>query len=71
MEVVSLAHAQQMVAEGRFLVHQEVLGHVYGVTRASVRRAQARGKLPLLDMDRVADVAQLKAGGLQVCARAA
>lgn len=56
-----------MAADGRFLVHQEVLGHVYGITAAAVRRLQAQGKLPLLDLDRVQDVQRLKAAGLQVC----
>lgn len=66
MNVVSLQEAQQMVADGRFLYHQEVLGHLYGVTASSVRKVQALGKLPLLDLDRVQDVEALKAAGLQV-----
>lgn len=58
--------AQEMRASGQLLVHQEVLGHIYGITSASVRKLQATGKLPLLDMDRVADVEQLRASGFQV-----
>lgn len=68
MEVVPLEAAQQMRAGGQFLVHQEVLGHIYGITAAAVRKLQAMGKLPLLDLDRVQDVEQLKAAGFQVCA---
>jgi guanylate kinase len=66
MEVVSLEAAQQMRAAGQFLVHQEVLGHVYGISSAAVRKLQALGKLPLLDLDRVQDVEQLRAAGFQV-----
>jgi hypothetical protein len=66
MEVVPLEAAQQMRAGGQFLVHQEVLGHIYGITAAAVRKLQAMGKLPLLDLDRVQDVEQLKAAGFQV-----
>lgn len=66
MEVVSLEAAQQMRAAGQFLVHQEVLGHIYGIPSAAVRKLQALGKLPLLDLDRVQDVEQLRAAGFQV-----
>lgn len=66
MEVVSLETAQQMRAAGQFLVHQEVLGHIYGIPSAAVRKLQALGKLPLLDLDRVQDVEQLRAAGFQV-----
>lgn len=68
MEVVSVEIAQQMRAEGQFLVHQEVLGHIYGITSSAVRKLQAMGKLPVLDLDRVQDVEQLRASGFQVCA---
>lgn len=63
-----MALAQQMRAEGQFLVHQEVLGHIYGITSSAVRKLQAMGRLPLLDLDRVQDVEQLRASGFQVCA---
>ena len=53
-------------AAGQFLVHQEVLGHIYGIPSAAVRKLQALGKLPLLDLDRVQDVEQLRASGFQV-----
>jgi hypothetical protein len=66
MEVVSVEVAQEMQAKGHFLLEQTVLGHVYGVTSAAVRKLQALGKLPLLDLDRVADVAKLKSSGFQV-----
>lgn len=67
MEVVTLEAAQQMLQSGQFLVHQEVLGHIYGITSAAVRKLQAMGKLPLLDLDRVQDVEQLRTSGFQVC----
>lgn len=51
---------------GQFLVHQEVLGHHYGIASAAVRKLQAMGKLPLLDLDRVQDVEQLRASGFLV-----
>lgn len=66
MEVVSVEVAQEMQAQGQFLLEETVLGHVYGVTSAAVRKLQALGKLPLLDLDRVADVAKLKSSGFQV-----
>lgn len=66
MDVVSPEVAHQMQADGKFLIHQEVLGHVYGIVAASVRKLQASGKLPLVDIDRVADVAKLRASGFQV-----
>jgi hypothetical protein len=66
MQVVTLEAAQQMRDSGQFLVHQEVLGHHYGITSAAVRKLQAMGKLPLLDLDRVQDVEQLRASGFQV-----
>lgn len=66
MEVVTLEAAQQMCDSGQFLVHQEVLGHHYGITGAAVRKQQALGKLPLLDLDRVQDVEQLRASGFLV-----
>jgi hypothetical protein len=68
MEVVSLEAAQQMRDAGQFLVHQEVLGHIYGITSAAVRKLQAMGKLPLLDLDRVQDVERLRTSGFQVTA---
>jgi hypothetical protein len=46
MEVVSVEVAQEMQAKGHFLLEQTVLGHVYGVTSAAVRKLQALGKLP-------------------------
>jgi hypothetical protein len=67
MEVISAELAQQMVQEGKFLVHQTVMGHTYGISAAAVRKLQASGKLPVLDLDRVADVARLKESGFQVC----
>lgn len=66
MDVVPLDVAQQMRADGQFLIHQEVLGHVYGITATAVRKLQALGKLPLLDLDRVADVQRLREAGFQV-----
>lgn len=66
MEVISAELAQQMVQEGKFLVHQAVMGHTYGISAAAVRKLQASGKLPVLDLDRVADVARLKESGFQV-----
>lgn len=66
MEVVSPEVAHQMQQEGKFLVEQQVLGHVYGITAAAVRKLQASGKLPVLDLDQVADVARLRAAGFQV-----
>lgn len=66
MEVVPLEVAQQMLAAGQFLVHEEVLGHHYGITSAAVRKLQALGKLPLLDLDRVQDVEKLRSSGIQV-----
>jgi hypothetical protein len=68
MDVVSLEAAQQMRDTGQFLVQQEVLGHIYGITGAAVRKLQAIGKLPLLDLDRVQDVEQLQTNGFQVTA---
>eukprot|EP00775_Hariotina_reticulata_P013032 gene13032-13161_t len=65
MEVVSVEVAQEMQAQGQFLLEQTVLGHVYGVTSAAVRKLQGLGKLPLLDLDRVADVVKLKSSGFQ------
>jgi hypothetical protein len=66
MEVISAELAQQMVQESKFLVHQTVMGHTYGITAAAVRKLQASGKLPVLDLDRVADVTKLKESGFQV-----
>lgn len=66
MEVVLPEVAQQMVADGKFLIHQQVQGHVYGISAASARKLQASGKLPLLDLDRVADVDKLRDSGFQV-----
>lgn len=66
MDFVSSEVAQQMQAEGKFLICEEVLGHVYGISAASVRKLQASGKLPLLDLDKVADVTRLKSSGFQV-----
>jgi guanylate kinase len=66
MEVISPELAQQMVQDGKFLVHQTVMGHTYGITAAAVRKLQASGKLPVLDLDRVADVTRLKESGFQV-----
>lgn len=68
MEVVSPEVAHRMQVDGRFLVDQQVLGHIYGISAASVRKLQASGKLPLLDLDHVADVAKLRASGFQVSA---
>eukprot|EP00879_Flechtneria_rotunda_P032088 GHRR01035240.1.p1 GENE.GHRR01035240.1~~GHRR01035240.1.p1 ORF type:complete len:660 (+),score=243.45 GHRR01035240.1:528-2507(+) len=65
MEVISSELAQQLQHGGSFLVQHEVLGHTYGITTAAVRKLQASGKLPLLDLDRVADVQKLKAAGFK------
>jgi hypothetical protein len=66
MEVIYPKLAQQMVQDGKFLVHQTVMGHTYGIAAAAVRKLQASGKLPVLDLDRVADVTRLKESGFQV-----
>lgn len=66
MHFVDAETAAEMQQQGKFIVHQQVLSHVYGITAASVRKLQAAGKLPLLDLDRVEDVARLRASGFQV-----
>ena len=38
-----------MLASGEFLLHEEVLGQIYGITRAAVTSLQFSGKVgPLL-----------------------
>lgn len=45
MVVVSQAEANRIAESDGFLVHSNVLGHTYGVTRAALARAQATGQV--------------------------
>jgi hypothetical protein len=45
MVVVSQAEANRILETDGFLVHTTVLGHVYGITRAALSRAQATGQV--------------------------
>ena len=60
MTVVSREEADQLIASGGFLVYEETLGHVYGVTRAAVKKVLTSGKVCVLDLDRVADARRLR-----------
>ncbi|GMH36176.1 hypothetical protein BSKO_04044 [Bryopsis sp. KO-2023] len=51
------------IQEGKFLVHNKVLGNIYGIRKASVRKIQALGKVCVIDLDRVEDVEKLKKEG--------
>ena len=51
---------ESMVAEGKFLEHAEVFGHLYGTARASLEESRAVGHDLLLDID-VQGAAQVRA----------
>jgi guanylate kinase len=66
MERVSASEADALLMQGKILVPQKVLGHMYGISATAVRQLQVAGKLPVLDLDRVEDVEQLRTQGFQV-----
>jgi hypothetical protein len=66
MEVVDAATLSAMQAAGKLLVCQRVLDHSYGISAAAVRKLQAAGKLPLLDLDLVEDAVALRGAGFKV-----
>ncbi|KAG1679244.1 hypothetical protein FOA52_009273 [Chlamydomonas sp. UWO 241] len=63
MEVVSADEAKVLIETGAFIVHEEAMGHVYGVTRGALKRVQASGRVPVLELDRVADAKALREAG--------
>lgn len=54
-----------MLAYGAFVVHEEAVGHHYGITAAAVKKVQASGCVPILELDRVADAKRLRAAGFE------
>ncbi|KAF8071222.1 GLTP1 [Scenedesmus sp. PABB004] len=63
MVVVSPETAVALLAEGKLLAAERVGGHVYGVPAAAVRKLQASGRLPVLDLDRTAEASRLRGAG--------
>lgn len=48
---VSAASFQQAITEGKMLEHAEVFGTLYGTPVAEIERIQARGQIPILEID--------------------
>ncbi|KAK9808730.1 hypothetical protein WJX72_002676 [[Myrmecia] bisecta] len=63
-EVISREAAEQMVSTDQFLVHDVVLGDIYGLTRAAVKAVQYAGKVCVIDCDKVGHAVAMRAGGL-------
>lgn len=63
MAVVPLAEAEALLAAGQFLVHERALDHLYGVTRAAVKKVQASGRVCVVELDHVADAQRLREQG--------
>lgn len=65
MHVVPREEAQSLLASGQFLVHEETLDHIYGITRAAVKKVQASGRVCVVECDHVADARRMREEGFE------
>lgn len=63
MAIISKAEADAVTAAGGWATRREVLGEVYGITVAAVKKVGASGRVPIIEVDHVEDAAALRARG--------
>lgn len=63
MVVVPRAEADAIQAAGGFATYREVLGEVYGITTAAIKKVGASGRVPVVEVDHVEDASALRARG--------
>ncbi|GIL93290.1 hypothetical protein Vretimale_15687 [Volvox reticuliferus] len=63
MNVVSRADAEAIIASEGFALHKEVMGEIYGTTLVAVKKVAASGRVPILEVDHVADAVELRRRG--------
>ncbi|EFJ40819.1 adenylate kinase [Volvox carteri f. nagariensis] len=63
MVVVDRAEAEAIMAAEGFALHKEVMGDVYGTELAAVKKVAASGRVPILEVDHVADAVELRRRG--------
>ncbi|GFR43730.1 hypothetical protein Agub_g4841 [Astrephomene gubernaculifera] len=65
MLVVSREEAAAISAAEGFMTYREVLGEVYGITVAAVKKVAASGRVPIVEVDHVEDAAALRRRGFE------